>query len=1061
MSVVTRLIHLVTIMMPSLFPINPSVIPTVTTRKALLVLDFQNDFLSPDGPLYTEEPEGFVDRTLDLAKAFRDSGAGDVVWVRSEFDSHRPLSVDGDQIITADTMLRQHKATPARGRQPAPHDSAAMEADEEAFLSLDPEGEKKPCVRKGTPGAEFAPTVQAAVVAGRDIVFTKTHYSAFSYAQQQLVQMLRARFVTQMYVCGAMTNISVYATALDAGRHGYEMTIVDDCCGYRSPTRHFNAVRQLEQLTGSEVISSDSLLAQLRAPTTPGPSTGLSPSISKMTLDLGGASPARSAAAPPGPPTPKPVAAPVPDRGNRKEVAPPRRLSSNQTGPEADSADNSQPLQADSNISSDISSDTSSDSESLRRRERETKREEAHGSVQAAAAKHSELESQKGPTRAPRTTSTQAEKLRIKSRVKQRITRSSSDKSPPSPAPSPPESAESTASPIQKPRDTTGQPAAITQAPTPVPTSSEPKSAPRSPSNMAKEHLTPTCSEPLCEGDTTVITNFLPSALAADAFERLLDEVSWAGMSHMGGEVPRRIAVQGAVAEDGSMPVYRHPADESPPLLPFSPTVLQIQAEVEKHVGHPVNHVLIQHYRSGNDYISEHSDKTLDIVPGSFVANVSLGAERTMVFRTKRPPKDGGPHPDAVADEANPPPPSRPARQIQRAPLPHNSLCRMGLATNQHWLHAIRQDRRADRDKAPAELAYGSARISLTFRRIGTFIDASQTLIWGQGATAKTRAGAGAVVNGQTDEAVRLLKAFGAENNLGAGFKWAEWYGGGFDVLHMGVPKRFFTAAAPDSADGAPAPGGPEAIVNARVALALAELGVGCAKGSVSAEGGEARFEDNDPARAAVDGHASVLRYLDAVYGAGRRYDQMLPGEVARRFTRLQRALDLLGKWRAALAEAGVVSLAAGEDGGGRASAEQTGTVARLLKKELEDWEAFAREAAAAAAAAAPPTTSASTSTSASTTVAQAEAEAEAEAQQAQTQSQTANGSFYIAGGDQPSPADFALWPVLHDMVRVCGEGVLGEQRQHLRRYYAAFGQRSSAAKALAMFGARSGRDDE
>ncbi|KAL2162532.1 hypothetical protein VTH06DRAFT_7446, partial [Thermothelomyces fergusii] len=179
-------------------------------------------------------------------------------------------------------------------------------------------------------------------------------------------------------------------------------------------------------------------------------------------------------------------------------------------------------------------------------------------------------------------------------------------------------------------------------------------------------------------------------------------------------------------------------------------------------------------------------------------------------------------------------------------------------------------------------------------------------------------------------------------------------------------------------------------------------LGIGCAKGSVE---GELRFEDNDPARTVVGGGpAVVLRYLDAVYGPGRRYDQMLPAQVAKRFARLQRALDLPRKWRAALdqaeAEAGV------EQGEDRAAV--VAAVARRLKEELATWEAWAAAEEKEAAAAA--------------------------------------GAFYIAGGAQPSPADFALWPALHDMAKACGEELLGET---LRRYYLAFRGRSSVAKAL------------
>jgi nicotinamidase-related amidase len=967
--------------MPSPFPFNPDMIPTVPTRKALLILDLQNDFVSPEGPLYVTEPEDFVNRTLNLAKTFRDSGAGYVIWVRSEFESHCSLLEGGDQIMTADSMLRPQKMAPSRGRQPTStvHDSAAMEADQEAFLSVGADGEKEPCVRKGTRGAEFAPPVKAAIDTGRDIVFTKTRYSAFASGQQQLVQLLRRGFVTKMYLCGALTNISIYATALGAGQHGYEATLLEDCCGFRSTMRHLNAVRQLVDLTGCEVISSETLLEQL----SPGQaaqsqSTGLSPSISKITLDLGGGSPESFPAPASRPTTPKDGSPqPQPEQGERESTTPPVAGSSDRGSPRAGATRPSKDS-ASRNADSDPSSP---DSESTRGPGRKSEGAgEAQRSEEPAKAESSKSESSQGPIPAPEAGSTEAEKPRAVNRVARRVKRPS------------PEKKKSGA------KETTNPPR-----------ESDQKALPR---DMA-DQAAPTCSEPLCEGDTTIITNVLPPALAAGAFERLLEEVSWAGMSHMGGEVPRRIAVQGAVADDGSMPVYRHPADESPPLLPFSPTVLQIKNEVEKHLGHPLNHVLIQHYRTGNDYISEHSDKTLDIVRGSFIANVSLGAERTMVFRTKRPPKDtdkdGKPSPTKDEKPAATAP-ADPKRQTVRAALPHNSLCRMGLQTNARWLHAIRQDKRLDREKTPAELAYSGARISLTFRQIGTFIDASQTHIWGQGATSKTQEDARSVVNGQTEEAVRLLQAFGAENNRC--FEASDWdavYGKGFDVLHMGTPKRFFAATR-------------DRVGNLAVALALAELGVGAAKGSV--ENGAGRFEDNDPGRTVVHGCGSVLRYLDAVYGPGRRCDHMLPGEVARRVVRLQRGLDMVPRWKLALEEAGITLPSGGDVDDAKATAGQTKTVAELMSKELAEWEGFAKEAATAAS----PAASTSPQDSGS------------------TEQTKGDGGFYIAGRNQPSPADFVLWPVLHDIVRVCGDELLGE---HLGRYYAGFKKRSAAAKAL------------
>lgn len=536
---------------------------------------------------------------------------------------------------------------------------------------------------------------------------------------------------------------------------------------------------------------------------------------------------------------------------------------------------------------------------------------------------------------------------------------------------------------------------------------------------MAPAQYEPTCSEPLCEGDTTVIANVLPPSLAADAFKRLLDEVSWAGMSHMGGEVPRRIAVQGTVDEDGTMPVYRHPADESPPLLPFSPTVAKIKDAIEEHLGHPLNHVLIQHYRSGNDYISEHSDKTLDVVKGSFICNVSLGAERTMVFRTKRPPKPKGQQPDSDP-ESSTLDADKIKRQVQRTPLPHNSLCRMGLATNACWLHAIRQDKRGDREKTPAELAYNGARISLTFRHIGTFIDGAQSKIWGQGAVSKTREGAQPVVNGQTPEAVRMLQAFGTENHS-SDFDWPANYGAGFNVLHMGVPKRFCA--------------GSDVIANARVAMALAELGVSCAKGSVE---GDVRFEDNDSVRAVVDGHDTVLRYLDAAYGAGRKYDQLSPSDLAKRFTLLQRALDFLPIWRDSFKNM---------DAKEPPSLLKTKKAMTLfLWEELAFWEGHAKDAATASSA-----------------LVSASDDSDAKAEKGQQENKDSGSVFYICGGQKTSPADFALWPVLHDMVRACGESVFsvsfrpaktGEEtgQVFLKKYYEGWKGRSAVENVVKIF---------
>lgn len=83
--------------------------------------------------------------------------------------------------------------------------------------------------------------------------------------------------------------------------------------------------------------------------------------------------------------------------------------------------------------------------------------------------------------------------------------------------------------------------------------------------------------------------------------------------------------------------------------------------------------------------------------------------------------------------------------------------------------------------KNPVEVAYDGARISLTFRHIGTFLTADETLIWGQGATSKAREGAKRTVSGDPG---RLIQAMGYENQR-SDFNWERAYGTGFDTLHF------------------------------------------------------------------------------------------------------------------------------------------------------------------------------------------------------------------------------------------------------------------------------------
>lgn len=125
-------------------------------------------------------------------------------------------------------------------------------------------------------------------------------------------------------------------------------------------------------------------------------------------------------------------------------------------------------------------------------------------------------------------------------------------------------------------------------------------------------------------------------------------------------------------------------------------------------------------------------------------------------------------------------------RMAQRIPLPHNSMFVLGLQTNAKWLHGIRQDKRFILEKSAAETAFDGERISLTFRRIGTFLTKDETHIYGQGAKGKTKEDMRPVIVGDKGETTKMINAFGKENQS-SDFDWDGVYGQGFDVLHFTV----------------------------------------------------------------------------------------------------------------------------------------------------------------------------------------------------------------------------------------------------------------------------------
>lgn len=273
-------------------------------------------------------------------------------------------------------------------------------------------------------------------------------------------------------------------------------------------------------------------------------------------------------------------------------------------------------------------------------------------------------------------------------------------------------------------------------------------------------------------GDSCLLTNVLPEKfLSEHAFDAIAAEVAWREQVNKGGKVPRLLSYQGVVTDQGHVPVYRVPSDEPFTTMPMTPLVNEIRIFVEAAIGQSFNHCLVQLYRSGCDFISEHSDKTLDISRGTCIVNLSLGSERVMRLRSK--------------------PDFRKEKETINVRLPHNSLFVLGWETNRGYMHEIRPDKREESQKTPEERMFGGRRISFTFRSIATFVRADGR-VFGQGALHKTEGDLeNALADGNYDlsrssenQSVDILRAFSHENHF-SNFDWDSHYGAGFNVLRI------------------------------------------------------------------------------------------------------------------------------------------------------------------------------------------------------------------------------------------------------------------------------------
>ncbi|KAI4140869.1 MAG: hypothetical protein LQ341_003673 [Variospora aurantia] len=869
---------------------------SLQTRKVLIIINLQNDSLITDGDIQVTANHAFVDQIKAVVPHFR--SMGEIIWVRTEITRKPepmalsdPAKLEADaaktdkrnreerraeeQNLTDDTSSIesdkgvQHyhptsrvKATMKKASAKTRLDqrSANLEAFDDQHTSLEdyltkPRKGKEPAFFVGgTHGAELADSILPVVDKQTDMIMTKHYYSAFD--QTSLLMALRMKLVTEIYLCGCLTNVGIYSTAADAVQHGMDVTVIEDCLGYRSEEKHDEAMRQMADIMGVHSVDAAEIIEE---------AGGAPPPDAELPMFTGPGLEGISM--------------------NSLSLVNSRRPSG-----EPEAAHHDGRAAADGQEGRAESPERATNITDESHQHATTKPEPRIQTAGELPTKRTSSNSKGTPTGSQRTS----------------FVKRTRDSWP-------------TASRTFGPHDAIGS------------------------------------------GDSRIIHSFLSSETANRAFAQLKSEVKWQTMSHRSGQVPRLVAVQGKAGKDGGIPIYRHPADESPPLLPFTPAVEEIRTALERSLKQPFNHVLIQLYRDGNDNISEHSDKvsrlpplserglfsiaddqqTLDIVRKSAIVNVSIGAQRLMTLRTKKSKHMSG------FDSPNA------SRQIQRIPMPHNSVFVLGPETNMQWLHGVRADKRPLQQKSEEERSFGGERISLTFRHIGTFTDQNSQTIWGQGARVKSRIGAGCVRASDSAEIEAMVMAFGKENHQ-TEFDWQTEYGKGFDAINLVTSTQPTLVLCRNK------------VANLRVQLSLLEKKI-----SYTLEEKPEEFHKDDDSQSQgrpspwshglsniekpilrdtgeqasdIEGDLAILFHLEKVYPHKALEEAEAPDAATstRNFTRAALSNELLSAWQN-LPFLSLDSRTRAPVPSERPKSSHNSVISEF-EKDLETWEGFAKE---------------------------------------------------------------------------------------------------------------------
>lgn len=192
----------------------------IVGNPALIVIDYQNDFLDEGSPIECVGACKALKNSIPVIEKAREVGIP-VIFTQ---EYHRDPEHFGDYDL---------------GR----------EAD----------GEDPLHTVLGTRGFDLSDDLLP--LAETDYVMPKPRYSCFIGTDLDLI--LRSRKVDTLIITGVCTNICVHYTFIDAHQKDYWVRVIEDCVAAPVPEAHDAAIAQMKYLQAESIQSSESIIKAL------------------------------------------------------------------------------------------------------------------------------------------------------------------------------------------------------------------------------------------------------------------------------------------------------------------------------------------------------------------------------------------------------------------------------------------------------------------------------------------------------------------------------------------------------------------------------------------------------------------------------------------------------------------------------------------------------------------------------------------------------------------------------------------------------------------------------